>query len=249
MVGQRVDGVDASTCAALTSSSWFMSQPDDLRDRILEGAVLQTWPARSSIFLAKDPPDGIHALIAGSVRISAYPNCDEEAVLHIAEPGFWFGELAALGLRPRAVSATAVINTTLLHLPQMALERILCEHPPYARNFAGLLCDHLALVMGFMGELLAMPATARVAAKLATFAAAAPETGRSGSEIRISQADLAALVGLSRQRVNRILNLLAAGGAIEPGFARIVVRDTGRLRQLAFGAEEPVPHPTASDPH
>ena len=49
-------------------------------------------------------------------------------------------------------------------------------------------------------------------------------------ELRLSQSDLASMVGIARQTTNRILKNLESEGLIELGFRRIVVPDVRRLR-------------------
>ena len=55
--------------------------------------------------------------------------------------------------------------------------------------------------------------------------------------LRITQQELAYLVGLSRQRVNEALRVLAAHGAIRVGYGGLLVSDLELLRRGTFEAE------------
>jgi len=58
-----------------------------------------------------------------------------------------------------------------------------------------------------------------------------------GEVLRITQQELAYLVGLSRQRVNEALRVLAAHGAIRVGYGGLLVSDLELLRRGTFEAE------------
>jgi len=54
-------------------------------------------------------------------------------------------------------------------------------------------------------------------------------------DLHLSQGDLAALTGGSRQRVNDVLGRMQSEGLLQVGPARLTVRDADGLRALAEG--------------
>jgi CRP-like cAMP-binding protein len=154
-----------------------------------------------------------------------YPAVGLESVALILRAGTWFGELSTLDGGPRPHDAVAFGAARVLHIPLAAFERLAEAQPALWRDIGLLVCAHQRSSITFMAQSIAQPAVARLAR---TLAAAARTAG--GTALRIRQEDLAAMLGVSRQTINRALGELEGAGLVERSYGQICVRDPDSLR-------------------
>jgi len=90
-----------------------------------------------------------------------------------------------------------------------------------------LICSRQRSALSFMAHSIAQPIGVRLAR---TLAGAARSSG--GAELHVRQEDLAAMIGVSRQTINKELKALERAGMVQLAYGRIVVRDAQRLRTV-----------------
>lgn len=78
----------------LDAQPWFAALPQALRADLLSHAALRRLPAGRALFRRGDPPCGLYAVLSGSVTIGAVDAQGKEALLTVAGPVTWFGEIA-----------------------------------------------------------------------------------------------------------------------------------------------------------
>jgi CRP-like cAMP-binding protein len=143
----------------------------------------------------------------------------------IGEPGFFATE------RNRVMAVVAVEPTTLLVLGRVTLEPFLQGHPGVVTRAL----EGLASVARNQTLLIAMLSRRtlqeRLLFRLVELAETnSPRDDGAGVTPKISQATLAAMVGVSRENVNRALSTLAADGVIRIEVGTYVIPDLERLR-------------------
>jgi CRP-like cAMP-binding protein len=192
---------------------------------------IKTFDSSAPIYRIGDPPDGLWVVLDGEVRLASYSPMGAEVVGLILRPGRWFGELSVLDGGPRPHDAIALRRSRVAITPMSAIEGLTQEDPELWRDIAVLTCRHHRRALARIERNVFQTAKARLAALLgATVDKDHPE-----NPIRISQAELANTVGVSRQRVNRLLGELRAEGAIRTDYGRVVVLDRNRLASEAGG--------------
>jgi CRP-like cAMP-binding protein len=142
------------------------------------------------------------------------------------------GQLAVMEPSTTVVTVTAYRDSEVLFLPARGFERIVADDPAAFRCFYGITADHVRTLLRLTAELLLLPTAARLAARLGLMCDDLPPSERP-PVIEVTQADLAVMLGVSRQRLNTSLQTLARAGAIETRSRRIVVLDRDRLAALA----------------
>jgi CRP-like cAMP-binding protein len=153
-----------------------------------------------------------------------------ETLIHVGESGFWFGEYAMLSGAPAIASVVAAANTSALLLPTSAFERLVADEPRHYPHFARLLTERFATVFRYASEARAAAAEEWLRTRLHGLA----ERGRLDAvvegpvDITVSQAELATMVGVSRQTLCMLLGRLQARGMIEVGYRKIRVLTPGR---------------------
>ena len=129
----------------------------------------------------------------------------------------------------RLVTAAAAIPCEILVVSDTALSRIAEQSPEIWRAVAKLLYRQLRAALRFGADVLTLPPTQRVAARLSDIA----EVTARLDALPLSQQALGEMTGLTRKTVNEILQRLQADGVLVCDYRRIEIRDVDRLRDIA----------------
>ncbi|HCQ66559.1 MAG TPA: hypothetical protein DIU07_16055 [Rhodobacteraceae bacterium] len=191
--------------------------------------------AQQGLFMAGDPPDGLYVLQSGLVRIWIADEDGRELTIALMEPGDPFGEIALLDGLPRTANATALEPTECLLTPPAALDAALEGYPTLARHLIDLLCEHLRRNTAEMGAFAFLDLDSRLAQKLHDLAVAHSviDGGAARFTRRFSQSDLAQMLGVTREAVNKRLGAFAHDGLIVRAGGQTTVPDLGALAARA----------------
>ena len=188
----------------------------------------------TAIFHEGDPGDALHIVIEGGVRIVVASPKGEEATVALLGPGECVGELALLDGKPRYASAIASGSTKTLVVRRDDFMQWLAERPKAA--FA--LLETLSLRVRRTDEALAdfafLDLPQRLAKRLLDVASIQRDGHElAGFQIRITQAELASMLGVSRESVNKQLNRFARDGWISLSRGAVTLDDAEALRTFA----------------
>lgn len=177
----------------------------------------------------------VFLLRSGHCKISALADDGSEVLLGFRGEGMLVGELTAIDGRPRSASVIAIQPVEALAVPAADFRAYLEKRPSALRVVLEVQIARLRDADAKRLEFAASDTTARVAARLLELAARLGEAGPSGVTIGlpISQEELAAWSGASREATARALRSLRAAGWIETGRRRLVVRDAVALGRRA----------------
>ena len=225
--------------AALRSSFIFPVLGPAERERFIASARPHSWRAGEPIFFMGDVGTSMMLVQTGEVRIS-YPSAEGRAVLlSELKPGAVFGEIALLDGGERSADATASTNCTLLVFERRAFMELLESNWPLTEAVLKLVCARLRRSDERMADLAFFDLPSRLAKTL--LARARPAPGGGPARVSDTQGALAALVGGSRENVNRYLRRWEKEGLIAIAEGRISLLDPeglarGWLARLQSGA-------------
>jgi CRP/FNR family transcriptional regulator, cyclic AMP receptor protein len=226
----------AALRAALEAVPLFRALPEAELDQLAAGLRTRRYRRGEVIFHQGDPGDALHILLAGRVKISSPSETGVEAILTHLRAGEFFGSLALLDGAPRSASATAVEATETLVLPREVFRRLVDERPDIRDHVFAELASELRRLTLHVEELHFLDIAGRLAARLARIAQEQGVPGEAG-EVRIegplTQGELAAMVGSTRQSVNKLLGYLIDDGMIRLEGTSIIVRDLAGLQRTA----------------
>jgi len=222
--------------AVLESVPLFRDLPD--ADLGVLAASLRTRRYRRGevIFHQGDPGDALHIILAGRVKISSPSDTGVEAIFTTLRPGEFFGSLALLDGAPRSASATAVEPAETLILPRERFRQLLNDHPAIRDHVLAELARELRRLTFHVEELHFLDIAGRLAARLVRMVeeqGSVPGSGEIRLEGPITQGELAAMVGSTRQSVNKLLGYLTDDGLIRQERDTIVVLDLAGLQRAA----------------
>lgn len=183
------------------------------------------------IFHQDDVGDSLQVVISGSVKIVLPSEEGEEAIIASLQPGEFFGELALLDGAPRSTTATAIEPTETLSLPREQFLRLLADDPQIVQALLHVLASELRRLTGHVGELHFLDLAGRLAMRLVRLARDVDPTATGRVELNwpFTQSDLAAMIGGTRQSVNRVLSELVDAGHLTIERDALIINDLEEL--------------------
>lgn len=223
---------DTPTLAALAQADgWFRSLPAALQAQLLALARPRRLGPGQRLFARGDPPDGLYGLLQGSLRITGLAEDGQEALLALVPAPQWLGEIALFDQAPRTHDAWGETEALLLHLPQAELLALLHAEPAHWQQVGRLLTQKVRALFTSLEDRVLLSPTQQVARRLALMAEGyGARQGQTERVLQVSQAQLAQMLGLSRQTVNQALKALEAAGQIRCGRGQLLVLDLAALQ-------------------
>ena len=180
------------------------------------------------IVLEGEPAEALYFVGSGAVKMFRTSVDGKEQVLSIVRPGESFNDVAIFDSGPNLAGAQAMGPATVYGILQHDLHAFLQEHPQTALNVTNVLAAQLRHLASLVADLSFQPVVSRVAKILLEYAG----DGASPSQ-RLTQQDMAAIVGTVREVVGRSLKALETDGVIRMDRHRIVITDREALEDIA----------------
>jgi CRP/FNR family transcriptional regulator, cyclic AMP receptor protein len=187
------------------------------------------------IFHQGDPGDSLHIVGAGAVKIVLPSTEGEEAIIATLRPSDFFGELSLLDGAPRSATATALEPSETLVLPRTAFLELLDRDPELRNALLAGLTRELRRLTRHVEELHFLDLAGRLAMRLTRLArdAEPAATGEVRLDWPFTQSDLAAMIGGTRQSVNRLLSGLVDDDLVRIDRDSLVITNLGELERRA----------------
>lgn len=233
--------------AALRRCGLFAGLDDPSLDLVAAALRPRRFRRGETIFHAGDPGDALFVVASGQVKITIPPDDGSEpAILTTIGPGGFFGELALLDGARRSATAVALDAVTTEVLRRDAFDRLVDEQAPLRRALLAALAGEVRRLTVQVEELHFLDLPGRLVRHLLRLAAGTSgavgdgdvgETGLLVGEVRMpwpyTQAELAGMIGGSRQTVNRLLSDFVASGLLRFEGDDLVITDAELLEAAA----------------
>ncbi len=175
-------------------------------------AVTRSFPKNTLVICEGDVSDSLYVVLSGKVKVFLSDEEGKEVTLNMQGAGEYFGELAILDEAPRSASVMTVEDTKLAVLSKGAFEKCMEQHATIALVVMRGLACRLRELTENVRSLALMDVYGRVARLLLEMSE--EENGKNVIRQRLTQRDIASMVGASREMVSRILRDLSIGGYI-----------------------------------
>jgi len=192
-----------------TAPSLLASLPEHLSADLFKSATPVKLNADAALFLAGDAGDGCYRVEEGLLKVSMMSRGGTERILAFLGPGAIVGELSIIDGLPRSASVVAVRNAALSFLSRAAFEDFAGKHPEVYKSLVTLIAARLRETDAVVAAGSFLPLRGRVACTLLELAQDFGHdvgAGRIVIRQKIGQSDLAAMAGIARENVSRILN-------------------------------------------
>jgi CRP/FNR family transcriptional regulator len=208
---------------------------------LFDVAPLRELKAGDVLIAAGETGDGCYRLERGLLKVMVASPSGAVRIIAILGPGAVVGELAMIDRLPRSASVVALHDSILRFIGREAFEQAVKANPENYQALVAILAARLRQADEALAAASFLTVKGRVARALLELAELAGK--RSGPrrvvvEDKISHADLAAMAGVARENVSRVLskwrrrNLVATG--ISP---RYCINDIAALEREMSATE------------
>lgn len=177
----------------------------------------RTFPAAKDVIVAGSPGEMIYIILSGTVKVYVPQPDGTDVIVDFLGPGDTVGELSLVDQAGRSASVITLEESLVLWMNQADFQEALLNMPVMAQNLLRILSNRVRASNSHIQALAALDVQQRLARQLLSFASrygrSAPEGGVT-IPIRLTQSDLAELVGASRKRVNQVMVVLKRLGWI-----------------------------------
>jgi CRP-like cAMP-binding protein len=194
----------------LDTTELFAALPEGVLSPLREQATVRTYDRNELLFGQGDASAELYVVQSGRIAIAAKASDGRESVLAVLEDGSLFGELPLFDDAPRVADARALVESQVLVLEYAPVRAVLEEHPEALWYVVRLLTRRLRATDEALADAVFLDVPARTAKRLLELAGDADEF-----KLPVTQEELAAMVGASRERVNKALALFTRLGWIE----------------------------------
>jgi CRP-like cAMP-binding protein/TolB-like protein/class 3 adenylate cyclase/tetratricopeptide (TPR) repeat protein len=215
----------------IATNHLFEGLRPNLIDEIASSATRRTVGAGEILFQKGDPADALWGVLSGRIVIDVGSDDGKEMVLDAFAEGDVFGEVGVLDFGPRRVEARATQQSELFRLERKHFLRYLQNSPELCFRVFTLLCSHLRETTENLEDTALYKLPNRLAKRLTLLAS--DSAAKDGAVLHISQSDLASMLGVNREAVNRHLRAFEKDGLIVLGRQKIEIVDQLALAGLA----------------
>ncbi len=188
----------------------FRGVPLERLKRLNEVMHRKSVPAGTNMITAEQPGEVVYILLEGTVKILIEQMDGREVILAFLGAGDTVGEMSLVDSAGRSANVMTMEKCTFLWMDRSTFQDCLRNVPEFTQNLVRLLSGRLRMANEQIQSLSSLDVAGRLARQLLAFTEryGTPTTEEGGGVkigLRLTQTDLAELVGASRERVNQVM--------------------------------------------
>jgi CRP/FNR family cyclic AMP-dependent transcriptional regulator len=222
----------------LQDLDWLSELSFEERQSLREKSFRRLYGAGEIVFMPVPNPHSVYLLEEGLVRIYRLSETGLESTLGYVRAGEVFGELAVFGDDPRESFAQAVEPSVVWKIPRRSFQPYVESRPRLAFEISKQIGGRLKQIESRIESLVFRDVKSRLVLILLELAKHFGQEREDGSillDVHITQAELATLVGSTRQSVNAGLSELTDAGLVGRDGRTNVILKPAELRRAARG--------------
>lgn len=225
--------MDSELRSIIEASHLFRGLSDAGLDLIVETARTARFP-RGTVILRQDQPcEALYCVGRGLVRVYKLSPHGKEHILHFAEPGKSFAEVAVIGKFNCPAYAEAVEDTLCAVVPAEAFHRLLDTNHELCKQFVEGMAYWVRQLVGLLEDIVLRDASGRLAKYLL---AADPTGAEQAFALPIMKKDLASHLNLTSETLSRTLRRFSELGLIATaGPDKVQITNPQALSDIAEG--------------
>ncbi|MGD2138222.1 MAG: Crp/Fnr family transcriptional regulator [Gammaproteobacteria bacterium] len=198
----------------------FSGLPATELAEIEQHGTVKSYRKNTIVINQDDETCSLYVILAGRVKVFISGEDGREAVLNHQSAGDYFGDLALIDRQPRVASVITTEPSTMMIISREDFLKCLAKNPEIAINLIKPMTSRMRMLARNVSNLALLDVYGRVARTLLD--AAGEEDGRLITG-KLTQQEIADMVGASRAMVSRILKDLKTGGYISIDKKRITI--------------------------
>ncbi len=215
----------------LAASLWTRSLTRGQLDRVLAETQVRDFPAGAYVCRKGAPVEHWYGVVEGLVKMTGVNAAGKTTTFTGVTSGGWFGEGSLLKDRTRKYDIGTLRATRMALMPRTTFEWLLGTDIGFNRFLLMQLNERLSQFIAMVEYQRLLGTDARVARSLAALFNPVLYPDQQ-TRIHISQEEIGYLTGVSRQRVNRALQVLERARLIELEYGHIRILDLEGLRSF-----------------
>lgn len=191
----------------LSKTPLFRGMPREMIVELAQRLRAVQFRAQTDIFHEGDEGATLYIILNGAVKIFIPATDGREVVLAVLRKRDLLGEMSLLDDKPRSASATTIEPTEAVSLSRNDFLKVLGKYPDAQRAIIEVLVDRLRSTNQSIQDAYLLDVPGRLARRLINIAEEHGEETEAGIDIglRVSQQELANMIGASRVAVNKQL--------------------------------------------
>jgi CRP/FNR family transcriptional regulator, cyclic AMP receptor protein len=208
---------------------------EDIRE-LMAVARRRIFRSGEVIFHRDDPGQVLYVIKEGKVKISLISPEGQEISLVVFGKGECFGEFAILDGLPRSADAIALERVECYTLQRSDFHKTIMKNPKIAIQVMEVLSRRLRTTDQMVENLIFLDVYGRVAKKLLELADSHGSKVDNGIriEVRLTQQELASMVGASRESVNKVMCYFTDKNFISTDKHRITLHRIADLKRRIY---------------
>src|SRR5512145_3430638 len=198
----------------------FEGLPEAELRALAERTVTRSYPKQAIIVSEGDDSDSLYLIVSGRVKIYLADEHGKELILAIKGPGQYFGEMVLDG-EARSASVMTLEPSQFAIVSRADFRDFLLGHAEVALQLIQNLIRVARGLNRSVRNLAMLDVYGRVARILLELAV--ERDGKLVIPERLTQKEIAARVGASREMINRVLRVLTTGGYVSVQKGRITI--------------------------
>lgn len=234
----RLDSISHTEMKILSRSFLFADLPQKRLITALKNCQCLRLPAKKEIYRRGEPGKEMCIVLSGGVKVSSLSAGGKEIIFDLLSEGDFFGELSLLDGEPRTATVTTIVPSVLVVLEQSFLMPFLETNPITAIRLLHLLAHRLRAMDTFLEEVLFLDSETRLAKRVIALENIYGKASGNAIqiELKISQKDIASLVGITRESVNKLLKKWEKAKIVSLQQGCLTIQNPPLLQKLASKA-------------
>ena len=220
----------------LKQVSLFANLADEDLHELMNAAKRRAFRSGEVIFHRDDPGQVLYMIKEGKVKICIISPDGQEISLAVFGKGECFGEFALLDGLPRSADAIALEKVECYTLQRSDFHNAIMKNPKIAIQVLEALTKRLRNTDNMVEDLIFLDVYGRVAKKLLELADAHGIKTDDGVriDVRLTQQELASMVGASRESVNKVMGYFTEKDFISTDKHRITLHRIADLKRRIY---------------
>jgi CRP/FNR family transcriptional regulator, cyclic AMP receptor protein len=208
-----------------------MEEMESISQMVAENEIAKKQP----VFLEGDPSENLYFLKKGRVKITRIDESGKEFTLTLLEPGEIFGELGLFDESPRETAAVALEDSLICTMRRNDFEKLMENKPELSLKLNKLMGLRVRRIENKIQELLFRDVPSRLASLFLRLLEQHARKMRDGVRINIklSQQEIANLIGATREMTSSVINSFKKGGLINIESKYIYILNKKELEKIA----------------
>lgn len=220
----------------LRNAQLFAKLSGDETDEVARHMTRHRFRRGQIVFHQGDPSGRLFVVVSGWVKLTRQSDTGEELLIDVFGPGSIFGEVSIFTNEPRTGTVTAIEPVSMSALSRDSFYKLVLSQPRIALGCLEILAARLRTSDELVQDMSFLDVPARLAKRLLELSEQRGSDTPEGRliDLRITQEELATMVGTTRESINKTLALFRRQGLLSKQGNRLIIKDAERLSKRIY---------------